>query len=104
VREIYRSFVVDEVMPEFIVKLRPSVASFHFGLPRASAMDCLRKAGAILIGSAASLTQARASADAGLDAVIAQGWKGGGHRGVFDSALPDAQLGTLALTALLVRS
>jgi hypothetical protein len=34
--------------------------------------------------------------------LVAQGWEAGGHRGVFDPAADDDQLGTMALTRLLV--
>ena len=38
-----------------------------------------------------------------MDAVVAQGYEAGGHRGLFDPDAPDGRLGTLALTRLLVR-
>ena len=43
-------------------------------------------------------------AGSGIDAVVAQGYEAGGHRGVFDPALPDECLGTTALTRLLVQN
>ena len=39
----------------------------------------------------------------GVDAIVAQGWEAGGHRGLLDPDGPDDRLGTLALTRLLVR-
>jgi nitronate monooxygenase len=63
----------------------------------------LREAGIVLFASATSLAEARACAAAGVDAVVAQGWEAGGHRGVFDPDAPDDRLGTLALTRLLAR-
>jgi nitronate monooxygenase len=39
---------------------------------------------------------------AGIDAIVAEGWEAGGHRCVFDPGAPDDQLGTMALTCLLV--
>jgi nitronate monooxygenase len=38
-----------------------------------------------------------------MDAIVAQGFEAGGHRGSFDSTAPDECLGTIALTRLLVR-
>jgi nitronate monooxygenase len=38
---------------------------------------------------------------AGVDAIVAQGYEAGGHRGVFDPAAPDPQIGVFALTRLL---
>ena len=39
----------------------------------------------------------------GVDAIVAQGYEAGGHRGVFDPDADDDCLGTFALTRLLVR-
>ena len=39
---------------------------------------------------------------AGVDAVVAQGWEAGGHRGMFDPDADDDRLGMAALTRLLV--
>jgi nitronate monooxygenase len=38
---------------------------------------------------------------AGVDAIVAQGYEAGGHRGVFDPEAPDGQMGVFALTRLL---
>src|SRR6185312_11411848 len=101
--EIYKSFVNDDAMLEQLVELRPEVVSFHFGLPSAERMQALRKAGVVLIASVTSLDEANAVVAAGVDAVIAQGYEAGGHRGVFDPEAHDDRLGTFALTRVLVR-
>lgn len=103
-REIYTSFVEDDAMLAALVELRPRVVSFHFGVPPADRIAALRSAGIALLGTATSLGEARLLVDAGVDAVVAQGFEAGGHRGAFDPDAPDDQLGTLALTRLLVRS
>jgi nitronate monooxygenase len=100
--EIYKSFVVDEAMLEQFIELRPEVVSFHFGLPSADFMQALRKAGCVLIASATNLDEANAVVAAGVDAVVAQGYEAGGHRGVFDPAAHDDCLGTFTLTRVLV--
>ncbi|MBS2027385.1 MAG: nitronate monooxygenase [Deltaproteobacteria bacterium] len=102
-REIYRSFLEDDAMLEMFVAERPSVVSFHFGLPSSDRIAALRKAGIVLLASATSMEEGRAAANAGVDAVVAQGYEAGGHRGVFDPNAPDDCLGTTALTRLLVR-
>jgi nitronate monooxygenase len=102
-REIYRSFVDDEAMYEMLVEERPAAVSFHFGLPSREWIDSLRKRGIVLLASATNLAEARAAEAAGVHAVIAQGWEAGGHRGVFDPEARDDQIGTFALTRLLVR-
>ncbi len=101
--EIYRSFVDDPDMLAMLLDERPSVVSFHFGVPAAASIRALREAGIVLLASATNLAEARAAASAGIHAVVAQGWEAGGHRGVFDPDAPDEAIGTLALTRLLVR-
>ncbi len=101
--EIYASFVADPAMQDLLVETRPSVVSFHFGLPAARVIARLKAAGIVLFSTATNIDEARAAADAGVDAIVAQGFEAGGHRGVFDPAAPDPQLGILALTRLLVR-
>jgi nitronate monooxygenase len=103
-REIYRSFLADDAMLETLVAAKPRVVSFHFGLPPAERMRALRDAGIVLIASATSVAEGLAAAAAGVQAVVAQGYEAGGHRGVFDPEAPDDRLGTMALTRLLVRA
>jgi nitronate monooxygenase len=101
--EIYRSFSEDDDMLDMLVEKRPQVVSFHFGLPSATRIARLREAGILLIATATNLDEGRAIAAAGLDAVVAQGYEAGGHRGNFDPALPDSRLGTLPLVRLLAK-
>ncbi len=102
-REIYRSFVDDDAMLNVLLEERPKVVSFHFGLPSRESIDALHTAGVVLLATATNLEEGRAVAAAGIDAVVAQGYEAGGHRGVFDPDLPDDRLGTLALARLLVK-
>ncbi|OZI60918.1 NAD(P)H-dependent flavin oxidoreductase [Bordetella genomosp. 11] len=101
--EIYTSFVQDDAMLEVFLAERPAVVSFHFGLPDAARIRALRDAGIYLMASATSVEEALRIRDAGVDAIVAQGYEAGGHRGVFDPGARDERLGTLALTRLLVR-
>ncbi len=87
-----------------LLALRPAVASFHFGLPDRAAVQALRDAGVMVMGSATSVAEARALQDGGADAVIAQGWEAGGHRGVFLGPLDAPGAGTLALTRQIVQA
>lgn len=102
--EIYRSFLDDREMQALLLRERPAVVSFHFGLPPAETVRAFRDAGIVLFASATSLAEAEAAAAAGVHAVVAQGWEAGGHRGIFDPDGPDDRLGTFALTRLLARS
>ncbi|CAM3670747.1 Nitronate monooxygenase [Bordetella sputigena] len=101
--EIYKSFVQDDEMLQVFLQERPAVVSFHFGLPDAGRIRALRDAGIYLMASATSVEEALRIQEAGVDAVVAQGYEAGGHRGVFDTEARDERLGTLALTRLLVR-
>lgn len=102
-RAIYKSFAEDEDMLRTLVDLRPAVVSFHFGVPPAAQITALREAGCFLIATATSLDEADAVQRAGIDAVVAQGYEAGGHRGIFDPSSSDDCLGTLPLTRLLVK-
>ena len=100
-RTIYQSFAEDDAMFQMLLDTAPPVVSFHFGLPGADRIKALKAAGCTLLATATNLTEACAIADAGCDAVVAQGYEAGGHRGMFDPSAPDDRLGTFALTRLL---
>lgn len=102
-REIYRSFVDDDEMLAMLPRERPPVVSFHFGLPDEARIRALKEAGIRLLATATNLAEAKAVAAAGIDAIVAQGWEAGGHRGTFDPDAPDDRLGTFALVRLLAR-
>ncbi|MEM7327503.1 MAG: nitronate monooxygenase [Pseudomonadota bacterium] len=102
-RTIYTSFAKDDAMLSMLLRMQPSVISFHFGLPSHDRIAALKAAGCVLLSTATNLDEAQAAEAAGIDGVIAQGFEAGGHRGVFDPSLPDTNLGTLALTQLLVQ-
>ncbi len=101
--EIYRSFLVDDDMLAAFVAERPKVVSFHFGIPSTDRVRALRDAGIVVLGSATSLAEARRLVDGGAQAVVAQGYEAGGHRGMFDPDAADDRLGTFALTRILAR-
>ncbi len=102
-KEPYRSFVTDDAMLAALLADKPRIVSFHFGLPPAERVQALREAGIVLLASATSVAEGRALVNAGVHAVVAQGYEAGGHRGVFDPDADDDCLGTMALTRLLVR-
>jgi nitronate monooxygenase len=102
-REIYQSFRGNDAMTALLLETRPAIVSFHFGLPEEAQIKALKHAGIILFGSATSLSEAQKLADAGLDAIVAQGYEAGGHRGAFDENASDDRLGTFTLIHLLAR-
>ncbi|CAN5688202.1 nitronate monooxygenase family protein [soil metagenome] len=80
----------------------PAVVSFHFGLPENDAVARLKAAGARILCTATTVAEARALEAAGIDAIIAQGWEAGGHRGAFDITADDAGIGLMALVPQVV--
>ncbi|MEB8386404.1 nitronate monooxygenase [Rhodobacteraceae bacterium KMM 6894] len=80
----------------------PAVVSFHFGLPEGGAVAALQAAGTRVLSSATTVAEARWLAARGVDAVIAQGWEAGGHRGAFLDVENDAQVGSMALVPQIV--
>jgi nitronate monooxygenase len=100
--EVYQSFLTDAAKLAVLLAERPPIVSFHFGLPAREQIEALRAAGIVLLATATNLDEGKTIAAAGIDAIVAQGHEAGGHRGVFDPDAPDEQLGTIALTRLLV--
>jgi nitronate monooxygenase len=98
---IYTSFALDDDMMRMLLEAPPPVVSFHFGLPQRDRIAALRQAGCVLLSCATNLEEARSAQTAGIDAVVAQGYEAGGHRGVFDPDREDDCLATLPLTRLL---
>jgi len=75
---------------------RVPVFSFTFGIPALDGVDAIR------IGTATTLAEAVALERAGVDAVVAQGYEAGGHRGTFLEPVDRSLFGTLTLLAQLV--
>jgi nitronate monooxygenase len=68
---------------------RPAVFSFTFGVVDP---EPLHDAGIVVAGTATNVEEARALADAGVDAIVAQGAEAGGHRGTFLGAFEDGMV------------
>jgi nitronate monooxygenase len=87
----------DETMLETVLRLRPEVVSFHFGLPQPAMVDALHDIGCVVLSSATTVREALLLEERDADAIVAQGWEAGGHRGTFASPFAHAQVGTFAL-------
>src|SRR3989442_7263379 len=87
-----------------LAEFRPTVVSFHFGLPSADLLARVRAFGARILSSATTVDEARWLEAHGVDAIIAQGLEAGGHRGMFLSEDVSTQVGTLALVPQLVQA
>jgi nitronate monooxygenase len=104
-RTIYESFngaspTAAEIR-RVVIEARPAVVSFHFGLPHPDVVTALKSpptpttttkqkgdaaALPLLLCTVTNVLEAEAAFQAGMDAVVAQGWEAGGHRGIFDAA------------------
>jgi nitronate monooxygenase len=85
-----------------VEEIRPQVVSFHFGLPAKPLLERVRGTGAKIISTATTIEEALWLEQAGCDAIIAQGFEAGGHRGTFFRDNLDAQVGTMALVPQIV--
>ena len=96
----------DDAACALVEQHRPAVVSFHFGLPEPRLLARVKAAGALVLSSATTAAEARWLELKGCDAIIAQGYEAGGHRGMFltdDIAAGLAtQAGTLALVPQVV--
>ena len=92
----------DDATCELVEELAPKVVSFHFGFPSATLMSRVKAAGCVVLSSATTVEEARWLEDRGCDAIVAQGYEAGGHRGMFLTDEIATQLGTLALVPQVV--
>lgn len=92
----------DAAMLDVVLELRPAAISFHFGLPDDATMARLEQAGIKVMGSATTVDEAVDLARRGVDAVVAQGFEAGGHRGTYLGRLDGGTIGTMALVPQVV--
>lgn len=84
-----------------LIAAAPPVASFTFDVLTPDQVAALQAAGTYVVGTANTVAEARAWADAGADGICAQGAEAGGHRGNFLADVDDSLVGTFALTATI---
>src|SRR4051794_37447315 len=78
--------------------------SFTFGLPPGGALRDLRRAGTRVVVTVTTIEEGEAAVAAGADALCAQGFEGGAHRGSFDDTRgSENDIGLLALLGGLRR-
>ena len=70
-----------------VEEFKPEVVSFHFGLPPPPLLQRVKRAGAKVIASATTAREAMWLQQHGCDAIIAQGYEAGGHRGCFSPTI-----------------
>ncbi|NJO12396.1 MAG: nitronate monooxygenase, partial [Gammaproteobacteria bacterium] len=86
---------------EALIDARPPVFSFVFGVPSPRMLGRCRERGIITVGAATSIAEALALDEAGVDAIVASGFEGGGHRPSFLARAEDSLHGTFALTQII---
>jgi len=92
-------FCFDEAACEIVQEFKPSVVSFHFGLPAPQLLRKVRESGSLIVCTATSVEEAEFLESAGCDGIIVQGSEAGGYRGSF---LPTSTIETqMSLFSLL---
>jgi nitronate monooxygenase len=89
---------------EALLAARPAVFSFVMGVPDPNILKAAKARGIKTIGTATSVEEAVAIADAGADAVVASGSDAGGHRGSFLRPVESSLIGTFSLVPQIRRA
>src|SRR4029077_6554050 len=84
-----------------LIAIRPTVVSSIMGLYSSQFVAKLKERGIAWFACATTLAEAREAERAGADAIVAQGYEAGGHRGSFDQAAAERQ--SVGLFSLLPR-
>ncbi|MBE3595972.1 MAG: nitronate monooxygenase [Hydrogenibacillus sp.] len=85
-----------------VLEERVPVFSFTFGCPTREEVSAWKARGIRVIGTATTVAEAVRLEEAGVDAVVAQGYEAGGHRGTFLGFDASALIGTIALVPQIV--
>jgi nitronate monooxygenase len=94
----------NDAAADVLEDFKPPVVSFHFGLPSDALVKRVKGWGSKILSSATTVDEARYLEAHGVDAVIAQGYEAGGHRGMFLTDDLNTQAGTFALVQQVVRA
>lgn len=87
-----------------IIEEKVPVFSFTFGVLSAEIIQNIKSHGIKIIGTATTVTEAKALEKNGVDMIVAQGYEAGGHRGtdLNMTSMQDALIGTIALVPQVV--
>jgi nitronate monooxygenase len=90
-----------EAQLEALIAAAPPIASFTFDVLAREQVEALQRAGSYVVGTATTVAEALAWAEAGADGICAQGSEAGGHRGDFLADIEASLVGTFALVATI---
>lgn len=79
---------------------RPEIFTFTFGVLDKTYLQACREENIYVMGTATTLEEAQRLDESGVDAIILQGFEGGGHRGIFDDTAEDPGIAALELTRI----
>jgi nitronate monooxygenase len=88
---------------EVVLAERPAVVSFTFGCPDRAVVRALHDAGIEAWVTVTEPDEAELAAEAGADALVAQGFEAGGHRASFRDEDGAGEIGLLPLIRLVTR-
>jgi nitronate monooxygenase len=117
ISKYYKEHAIDEI-PDIIntcetfnsqqlnllLQMNPKVVSFHFGLPKDNFIKEIKKQNIYIISSATTVEEAIILENSGADAIIAQGFEAGGHRGTFHSTYKEGEIGLFSLLPQIVNN
>lgn len=86
-----------EKQAETILRIKPPVFSFVFGIPSEEIIKECKKQKIVTIGTATTLDEAIALENAQVDLIVATGFEAGGHRPSFLNSADESLTGTFAL-------
>ena len=89
---------------EAVLQERPPVFSFTFGVPSPVQISALKQRGIAVIGTATTMLEGRQLAEAGVDAIVAQGAEAGAHRGTFAAPFEESMMPLVQLVRGICRS
>jgi len=87
---------------EAILKAKPPVFSFVYGVPDKSVLKECKKRGILTLGTATTVEEAVLLEDAKVDAIVATGFEAGGHRVAFADKPENNLIGGLSLIPRVV--
>ncbi|MFF2911456.1 NAD(P)H-dependent flavin oxidoreductase [Paenibacillus sp. NPDC057934] len=91
-----------EEQVQVLLEEKVPVFSFTFGIPPQDVIQAMQQNGTVVLGTATTVEEARHLDLAGVNAIVAQGYEAGGHRGTFLKKVSESLIGTMALVPQVV--